>query len=297
MAAARARQLCPEAIFVRPRFAVYRQVSRTLQTIFQRYTPLVEPIALDEAYLDVTGVTAWQESATRIAQEIQRAIWEETALTASAGVSYNKFLAKLASEQHKPHGRYVITPAAGPAFVERLPIGRFHGVGNATEARMRRLGIHTGVDLKRWSEAQLRQVFGKLGSYYYGLARGIDERPVCSQRVRQSIGAETTFAEDLADPAALQAHLTALAAEVAATLAAKNQVGYTLTVKVKYANFVQVTRRQTVTSPLRTLADLQGLLPGLLARTEAGQRKVRLLGVIVSHLTQANTLSQLDLNF
>jgi DNA polymerase-4 len=129
------------------------------------------------------------------------------------------------------------------------------------------------------------------------LARGIDERPVCSQRVRQSIGAETTFAEDLADLAALQAHLKTLAAEVAATLAAKNQVGYTLTVKVKYANFVQVTRRQTVTSPLRTLADLQGLLPGLLARTEAGQRKVRLLGVIVSHLTQANTLSQLDLNF
>ncbi|MFO1434107.1 MAG: DNA polymerase IV [Candidatus Competibacteraceae bacterium] len=292
MSAARARQLCPQAIFVRPRFAVYRQISQTLQAIFRRYTHLIEPVALDEAYLDVTGVTAFQGSATRLAQEIKRAIQEETQLTASAGVSYNKFLAKLASDLNKPDGLYLITPEAGPAFVESLPIERFHGVGPATAARMKALGIHTGRDLQAWSEARLRQVFGKLGRYYYLLARGIDERPVISQRVRLSLGAETTFPQDLDDLTVLQQHLLELASEVVAALAEHQRVGYTLTVKVKYANFEQVTRRQTVTSPLRTVAELQPLLPVLLARTEAGQRPVRLLGVIVSNLEEASVAPQ-----
>ena len=165
MSAARARQLCPQAIFVRPRFAVYRQISQTLQAIFRRYTSLIEPVALDEAYLDVTSVTAFHGSATRLAQDIKRAIQEETHLTASAGVSYHKFLAKLASDLNKPDGFYWITPEAGPAFVEALPIERFHGVGPATSARMKASGIHSGRDLKAWSEARLRQVFGKLGRY------------------------------------------------------------------------------------------------------------------------------------
>ena len=292
MSAARARQLCPQAIFVRPRFAVYRQISQTLQAIFRRYTSLIEPVALDEAYLDVTSVTAFHGSATRLAQDIKRAIQEETHLTASAGVSYNKFLAKLASDLNKPDGFYLITPEAGPAFVEALPIERFHGVGPATAARMKASGIHSGRDLKAWSEARLRQVFGKLGRYYYLLARGIDERPVISQRVRHSLGAETTFPQDLEDLAVLQGHLLDLAGEVVAALAEHQCVGYTLTVKVKYATFEQVTRRQTVASPLRTVADLQPLLPVLLARTDAGRRPVRLLGVIVSNLEEATVAPQ-----
>jgi DNA polymerase-4 len=286
MSAACARQLCPQAIFVRPRFTVYRQISQTLQAIFRRYTPLIEPVALDEAYLDVTGITTFQGSATRLAQEIKRAIQEETQLTASAGVSYNKFLAKLASDLNKPDGLYLITPEAGPAFVESLSIERFHGVGPATAARMKASGIYSGRDLKSWSEARLRQVFGKLGRHYYLLARGIDERPVISQRGRLSLGAETTFPQDLDDLAVLQSHLLDLAGEVVAALAEHQQVGYTLTVKVKYANFEQVTRCQTMASPLRTVADLQPLLPVLLARTEAGRRPVRLLGVIVSNLEE-----------
>jgi DNA polymerase-4 len=286
ISAARARQFCPQAIFVRPRFAVYRQISQTLHTIFRRYTPQVEPVALDEAYLDVTGVAAFQGSATRLAQDIKRAIQEETQLTASAGVSYNKFLAKLASDLNKPDGLYLITPDAGPAFVEQLPIDRFHGVGPATAARMKALGIHTGQDLKSWSEARLRQVFGKLGRHYYLLARG-----------RHSLGAETTFPQDLNDLTAMQLHLLDLAGEVAATLAEHQRVGYTLTVKVKYANFEQVTRRQTVAYPLQTVADLQPLLPVLLARTDAGRRPVRLLGVIVSNLEEATAAPQGKLDF
>lgn len=296
MPSARARQLCPRALFVRPRFGVYREVSRAIHGIFRRYTPVIEPLSLDEAYLDVTSASLFGGSATRIAEDIKRAIHQETGLTASAGVSYNKFLAKLASDRNKPDGLYIITPREGPEFVVTLAIGEFHGIGKATEARMKGLGIHTGADLKTWSRERLLQVFGKAGTYYYNLARGIDERPVVSHRVRKSIGTEITFAKDLDDTKEMLRHLEEMAEEVADALVAKHLVCHTLTVKVKYANFEQVTRARTVDNPLQAVEEMRLLLPELLSRTEAGPRKVRLLGVTASSLEDAAAgTHQLDL--
>src|SRR4051794_39832718 len=192
-----ARRKCPDLIFVKPRFDVYKAVSSQIRAIFADYTPLIETLSLDEAYLDVTENLKGIASATQIAHEIRARIRAETGLTASAGVSYNKLLAKLASDQNKPDGLFVITPRMGPAFVEALPVGRFHGVGLATEARMHRLGIRTGADLKAQSVAVLEQHFGKAGPYFHDIARGVDRRPVCPDRIRKSVGAETTFVRDL----------------------------------------------------------------------------------------------------
>jgi DNA polymerase IV len=192
-----ARRKCPELIFVKPRFDVYREISMQIRAIFARYTPLIEPLSLDEAYLDVNDNLMGISSATEIAKRIRAAIREETGLTASAGVSYNKFLAKLASDHRKPDGLFVIPPPMGRAFVETLDVGRFHGVGPATREKMNRLGIVTGADLEAQTLAFLQQHFGKAGSYYYWIARGVDHRPVRADRVRKSIGAENTFFEDI----------------------------------------------------------------------------------------------------
>jgi DNA polymerase-4 len=290
MPCARAARLRPDAIFLRPRFQAYQEVSRQIQGIFRQYTERVEPLSLDEAYLDVSGVARLHGSATFLAREIKRRIREETALTASAGVSYNKFLAKLASDMDKPDGLYLITPEQGPGFAAELPIGRFHGVGPATERRMRAHGIHTGRDLLAWSLPRLQAAFGKSASYYYHAARGIDERPVSSQRVRHSLGAETTFQKDLDDPAEMLQQLERLAAQVAEGLAARRLGAHTLTIKVKYADFKLVTRSATTALPLWQLGELRRYLGALLARTEAGARPVRLLGVIASGLVAAETV-------
>ncbi|MFO1352021.1 MAG: DNA polymerase IV [Gammaproteobacteria bacterium] len=286
MPSARAVRLCPEVIIVRPRFEVYRQVSKHIQTILQEYTDLVEPLSLDEAYLDVSAVERFRNSATLIAQDIRANIRRATGLTASAGVSYNKFLAKLASEVNKPDGLFAIPPAAGPDFVARLPIGKFHGVGKATEAKMKTLGIHTGADLRAWPLQDLLRAFGKLGQHFHQIAHAIDDRAVTNERVRKSVSSETTFERDLDDRAAMLHSLSELAAEVAAFLGARRIHGHTVTLKVRYANFQLITRSHTSERPLATLADLQALLPALLARTEAGARKVRLLGVGVSNLVE-----------
>ncbi len=188
-----ARRKCPALIFVKPRFDVYRSVSHQIRAIFADYTPLIEPLSLDEAYLDVTENLKAMASATEIAERIRARIRSETGLTASAGVSYNKFLAKMASDERKPDGLFVITPRMGPTFVESLPIGKFHGIGPVTRDKMERLGIRYGADLRAQTLLFLQQQFGKAGPYYYALARGIDERPVCADRVRKSVGAETTF--------------------------------------------------------------------------------------------------------
>jgi len=197
MPSSRAYRLCPKAIFVKPRFEAYRAVSNQIREIFWRYASQVEPLSLDEAYLDVSYTEAFDGSATRIAQAIKADILSTTKLNASAGVSYNKFLAKIASDMDKPNGLYVIKPEQGMDFVANLPVGQFHGIGPATEAKMQKLGIHTGADLRNKSLAQLVERFGKSGQYYYNIARAIDERPVRSQRVRKSLGKETTFAEDV----------------------------------------------------------------------------------------------------
>jgi DNA polymerase IV len=199
-----AMRKCTDLVFVPPRFDVYRAVSRQIQTIFADYTPLIEPLSLDEAYLDVTANRRGIATATATAAEIRARILHETGLTASAGISYNKFLAKLASDHRKPNGQFVITPAMGPGFIEELPVGTFHGVGPVTAAKMNRLGIVTGADLRSQSIAFLQLHFGKSGAWYYAIARGEDDRPVVPDRPRKSSGSETTFAEDLTDPIAVE---------------------------------------------------------------------------------------------
>ena len=197
MSSVAARRKCPELVFVSPRFDVYRAVSQQIRAIYERYASLIQPLSLDEAYLDVTAPLVDRGSATAIAEEIRAAIRLETGLTASAGVSYNKFLGKLASDFRKPDGLFVITPSMGPAFIEALPVSKFHGVGPVTAAKMNKLGIHTGLDLKRQTREFLKAEFGKAGDYFYHLARAEDDRPVVADQLRKSLGVETTFARDL----------------------------------------------------------------------------------------------------
>ncbi len=297
MPASRARRLCPEAIFVRPRMDAYREVSEQIRSIFRQYTDLMEPLSMDEAYLDVSDSELFHGSATLIAKDIKRSIFETTKLIASAGVSYNKFLAKIASDVDKPDGLYLITPEQGERFVEALKIGKFYGVGKATEAKMKAVGIHTGADLKEWSEENLVQRFGKVGRHYYLIVRGIDKRLVVNTRIRKSLGTEHTYDQDLDDIDQMQKELERLAIKVADNLSEKNLTAYTMTVKIKYDNFEQITRCNTMENCLNP-ESMIALIPDLLAKTEITTRKVRLLGISVSKLSdqdQNNEASQGDL--
>ena len=286
MASATARRRCPELIFVRPRFDVYKIVSRQIREIFAAYTDAIEPLSLDEAYLDVTDA-AGGRTATAIAEEIRAAIRAETGLTASAGVSYNKFLAKLASDQNKPDGLCVVTPARGPAFVAALPVKRFHGIGPVTAARMTRLGIHTGADLRAQSREFLDAHFGKSAGYYYLAARGIDHRPVRADRERKSVGSETTFDRDLAAHDELVAGLAPCIASVAAHLGKSGAAGRTVTLKVKFSDFRQITRARTLPAPVCEQALIERVAHDLLATVEPVERGVRLLGVTLSNFIGA----------
>lgn len=300
MSCARAYRLCPQAVFVRPRFAAYRAVSLQIREIFHRFTDLVEPLSLDEAYLDVSVNKPALQSATWIAQQIREQIKAVTELTASAGVSYNKFLAKLASDMQKPDGLTVVTPEQAQAVIDALPVRRFHGIGRVTEKRMRNLGILTGADLKQRSRQELEKFFGKAGGYYYHIARGIDLREVVPNRVRKSIGKETTLSEDVADHGQMLTILGELAEKVAALLQAKETGGLTLTLKVKYADFQQVTRSVTCAEPLSEAAEMLRLAGELLQKTAAGERPVRLLGLTIAGLTSdvpADESLQLELPF
>jgi len=282
MPCSQAYRRCPDAIFVPPRFAAYRAVSDKIREIFWRYASQVEPLSLDEAYLDVTYTASFDGSATRIAQAIKQEILAETKLIASAGVSYNKFLAKIASDMDKPDGLYVIKPEQGAAFVATLPVGKFHGVGPATEKKMHKLGIQTGKGLRAWTQADLAAAFGKSGDYYYQVSRGIDHRPVRSSRVRKSLGKETTFAEDIVHVDALITHLEALADKIFDRLQSQQLSAKTLTLKVKYANFQQVTRSSTRTDIITSVATIKMMIPQLLALTNAGKQAVRLVGLTAS---------------
>lgn len=298
MPASRAQRLCPEAVFLRPRFAAYRAISLQIRQLFQQITAVVEPLSLDEAYLDVSRCRFAEGSATRIAAWLKRRIGEETGLIASAGVSYNKFLAKLASDMDKPDGLRVILPAEGPALVEKLAIGQFHGIGRATAARLQALGIHTGADLRAKSLAQLQTYFGRRAQYYYDLARAVDERSVAGQRPRKSLGTELTFPTDMTHIEAMQASLERLATEVIAGLDEHALWAQTLTLKVKYADFQSITRSMTPGYPLHALEQILPLLYALLERTEAHRRPVRLLGVTAAGLLESagqTPVRQLDL--
>jgi len=290
MPSSKAYRLCPKAVFVKPRFEAYREVSNQIREIFWRYASEVEPLSLDEAYLDVSESDQFEGSATRIAQAIKADILQTTKLNASAGVSYNKFLAKIASDMDKPNGLYVIKPEQGLDFVATLPIGKFHGIGPATEAKMQKLGIQTGADLRHKSLAQLVERFGKSGQYYYNIARAIDERPVRSQRVRKSLGKETTFSEDILSVDLLIEKLNDLAEQVLIKLAEQQLQAKTITVKVKYANFQQVTRAQTVETVLDKQAVEQWICE-LLKRTEVGSKPVRLIGLSLSGLQAADAVT------
>jgi DNA polymerase-4 len=284
MPSATARRLCPELVFVKPRFEVYRAVSQQVRAIMAYYTPLIEPLSLDEAYLDVTQQLPPTATATQWAREIRARIKAETGLTASAGISYNKFLAKLASDYRKPDGQFVIRPHEGVGFVEQLKVGQFHGIGPATAARLNALGIFTGHDLRQQTEAFLRQHFGKAGGYYYAIARAEDHRPVVPDRVRKSIGSETTFAQSLTEPAEFYDSLTPLLASVWASAERLSVVGRSVTLKMKYDDFRQLTRSRTSLLPVRTLAQFTQVSHELLAPLLPPVQGVRLLGVALSGL-------------
>lgn len=273
---------CPELVFAKPRFEIYKQVSQQIRAIFLDYTPLVEPLSLDEAYLDVTENLRGLPTASETAKEIRARIFEETGLTASAGISYNKFLAKLASDHRKPNGQFVIPPEHGLAFIERLEVGKFHGIGPVTAKKLNSLGIQTGADLREKSLDFLQRNFGKSGAWYYAISRGEDDREVEPQRIRKSSGSETTFNEDLSDPALIEEQLLTQADEVW-DWCRKNQIfGRTVTIKVKYANFKQITRSRTIPSPILSQDIFNALSLELLRTVFPVGMGVRLVGVTMS---------------
>lgn len=298
MPCSKAYRLCPSAIFTRPRMARYKEISMQIMEIFHKYTDDVEQLSVDEAFLDITTNNFNEPSASILAERIRKDIFTSTGLTASAGVSCNKFLAKVASDINKPNGIAIIPPSEVLDFLAKLPIGKFYGVGKATEKKMERIGVTTGADLRRFTREELIFHFGKSGGYYYDICRGDDPRPVKSSRTRKSIGSETTFAEDILDTQQIMEILRQLSESVAASLRKRNCGGYTLTLKVRYHDFVTVTRSNTVTSPIFSAADMMFCLPRLLHNTEAGRKKVRLLGVAVSGLFTQNSIPvQLRLPF
>lgn len=286
---------CSDLIFVMPRFDVYKSVSAQIMQIFKEYTDLVEPLSLDEAFLDVTENKKEMEIATEIAKEIRQKILSQTRLTASAGVSYNKFLAKIASDYNKPNGLTVITPQKAEKFLEKLPIEKFFGVGKVTAQRMHELGIKNGFDLKQHDEAELVRHFGKAGSMYYQFVRGIDEREVESEYVRKSLGAEETFSEDLYRVVDLLRALDEIAREVYRRAEKRDFIAKTLTLKVKYADFAIITRSRTVNYYIKTYEHIFDLAKELLLLVDdIEERKVRLLGLTLKN-TETNLYESADL--
>jgi len=299
MPSATALRKCPELLFVPPRFAVYKEVSRQIRAIFAEYTPLIEPVSLDEAYLDVTHNLKGITLATQIAREIRAKILAETGLTASAGISYNKFLAKLASDYRKPNGQFVVRPEQGLAFVEGLAVGQFHGVGPVTAARMNQLGIFTGTDLRAQTVEFLVQHFGKAGRYYFAIARAEDHRPVVADRLRKSMGSENTFAEDMTQFSELLAGLQPLIEDVWEYCQRSGIRGRTVTLKVKFADFQQITRSRSGVGMVPSQAVLERICRELVEGIFPLEKGVRLLGVTLSNLDneQAAAGRQLTLSF
>jgi len=280
MASVTARRRCPDLLFVKPRFEVYAAVSAQIRAIFAEHTDVIEPLSLDEAYLDVSGVA----SARKVAEAIRARIRAETGLTASAGVSYNKFIAKLASDQNKPDGLCIITPAKGPGFVAGLPVARFHGVGPRTAARMAELGIHTGADLRAQGLPFLQTHFGSFAEYLYRAARGQDDRPVRAHRERKSVGAERTFSADVHEPEALRAALEPVLDALMERLERSGARGRTVTLKVKFADFRQITRAKSFAMPVGDRATIGEAGQSLLQALGPVPLGVRLLGLSLSSL-------------
>jgi len=286
---------CPELVFARPRFDVYKAVSAEIRAICLDYTPLVEPLSLDEAYLDVTANLRGQPSAEATAREIRARIRAATGLTASAGISYNKLLAKLASDRNKPDGQCVIRPGAGAAFVAALAVDRFHGIGPRTAAKLRTLGIETGADLAAADPRVLEARFGKAGRWFARIALGEDDRPVTPDRARKSSGSETTFARDLHEPAEIEAEVARVADDVWDWAERTGTRGRTVTVKAKYADFRIVTRSRSVAGAVPDRATLHTLATELVRTLYPLRAGLRLVGVTLSNLGPAGENADLRL--
>jgi DNA polymerase IV len=278
-----AHRLCPHATFLEPRFDAYVTVSKQIRSIFKSYTDMVEPLSLDEAYLDVTTNKVNQPIATQIAHEIKLKILDATGLTASAGISYNKFVAKVASDENKPDGVCVIPPGKAQSYLDSLPVQRFFGVGKVTAEKMNKKDIFLGKDLRRYSKDQLIDWFGKMGGYYYLIARGIDHRKVNPNWVRKSYGKERTFNEDIDDMSTLESVIESLTNRVCEGLEKEHKKGKTLSIKVRYENFDTISKQLSLDSPTSSPQLLSEKAVFLLNQTEAGMRKVRLLGISVSN--------------
>ncbi len=274
---------CPELVFARPRFDAYRAVSRRIHAIFADYTDLIQPLSLDEAYLDVTANRRGLPTAWATAKEIRARILAETGLTASAGISFNKFLAKLASDHRKPNGQFAVTPDMGEAWIETLPVARFHGVGPVTAAKMKRLGIETGADLRARSLAFLRERFGSAGDWYHAIAHAQDDRPVNPHRERKSSGSETTFDRDLTEAGEIEAGVLRMAEDVWEWCDAAQAFGRTVTVKVKYADFRLITRSRSHPLPVATREQLFRASLDLIRSVFPPETGIRLVGVTVSN--------------
>ena len=283
MPSSKAARLCPNACFVPPRFDAYREASSTMMEIFHEYTDLVEPLSLDEAFLDVTANRMGIASATQTARLIRSEIFKRTSLTASAGVSFNKFLAKAASDFRKPNGLTVITPERALEFIDRLPIGKFFGVGRVTKEKMRSMGITTGAELRRCSKQDLTANFGKSGAFFHSIANAIDPRPVQPFHIRKSLGREVTLEQDIDDIEQMESILSALSSDVEKMLQKKHLKGRTITLKIKYFDFRSVTRSISLDYLTNDALDIMKQASYLIRQTEAGMLKVRLLGLTISN--------------
>lgn len=276
---------CPHAIFVPPRFDVYHKVSYEIREIFKRYTDIIEPLSLDEAYLDVTENKKGIEYASVIAKRIKHDIYKEIGITSSAGVSYNKFLAKIASDYQKPNGLTVITPEKAQEFIDKLPIKKFFGIGKVTEKTLKMMGVNNGYDLRNMDLIQLETIFKKKGYDMYNFARGIDHRPVKVSRERKSVGAETTFISNVNfDSDELNEHIKEVVKDVYMRLNSLNKSGKTITVKVKYEDFQQVTKRHTLKVPVHTYDEILGNTNVLIEKIKDKNKQIRLIGVSISNL-------------
>lgn len=296
MPMAMAKQKCPHLVIVPHRFDVYKEISNQIREIFEMYTDLVEPLSLDEAYLDVTENRKSLPSAIQIGKEIKEAIFKRTALTCSAGISVNKFLAKIASDMNKPDGLTVIKPHEVDDFVQKLPVEKFFGVGKATLKKMHEIGVHTGLDLQKYSEIELIKFFGKVGRYYYKVCRGLDDRIVKPTRVRKSVSVERTFEVDVNDEQEVFDILSKLTTKLVHTLQRLNLKGKTVHLKWRYPNFVTPTRSKTFPYYIGEQSLIYQALLSLVKHNVEIEQGIRLLGVGLSNLNSEDTERQLSLN-
>ena len=293
-----AKSKCPDIIFVKPRFSVYKEVSQQIREIFQKYTDLVEPLSLDEAYLDVTINKKNIEYASEVAQEIRKKVFETTQLTCSAGVSYCKFIAKIASDINKPDGITIIKPKQAIPFLEKLSINRFYGVGKVTAKKMNQLGIFNGSDLKTHDRAFLSKHFGKSGSFYYDIVRGIDNRPVNTDNKRKSVGVEHTLNENISDVYKLKKELINLSEKLFKRIQVSKFQGRTITLKIKNAKFKIITRSKSILYPIDSIEIIQTISTQLLEDHFDEFDEVRLIGLNISNeLNQTKQSNQIVLDF